>query len=78
MALSLGNAKTEVEFKGHNVAAGRDLKSPPQMRDRGYGGGWEPSPVQMTSPHGWYPPQPPPAYGGWDGYPQRGESARYA
>ncbi|KAJ9608645.1 hypothetical protein H2200_006416 [Cladophialophora chaetospira] len=53
---------------------------PDQMRDRGYGGGWQQPPPQATSPQGWYPPQqPPPAYGaGGYGYPQRGQSVRYA
>ncbi|KEF57566.1 uncharacterized protein A1O9_05484 [Exophiala aquamarina CBS 119918] len=57
---------------------------PPQMQSRGYGGAYEPSPVQMhpnSAP--WYPPQPPPSYSGWQpsggyGGPQRGQSVRYA
>lgn len=50
---------------------------PQQMRDRGYGGGWQPQQQQQ----GWYPSQPPPAYGGgWgEGYnAQRSNSVRYA
>jgi len=56
---------------------------PEEMRDRGYGGGgWQQPPPEMTAPQAWYPPpqQPPPAYGtgGYNGYPQHGQSARYA
>jgi len=56
---------------------------PEEMRDRGYGGGgWQQPPPEMTAPQAWYPPpqQPPPAYGtgGYNGYPQHGQSVRYA
>jgi hypothetical protein len=60
---------------------------PTQMRDRGYGGGWqappnEPPPVQMMPPpsnDGWYPSHPPPAYNKW-GHPYnppQNNSVRY-
>jgi len=56
---------------------------PPQMRDRGYGGGWQPNPIQMQPPSaaGWYPGQPPPAYskyGNGGQYGPSGQSVRYA
>lgn len=57
---------------------------PTAMRDRGYGGGWHQSPVQLHPPqqawHPTQPPPPPPTYGGWDPSfnTQRGNSVRYA